>query len=123
MISNVLAKLCMGSVFLITAALLSKLQLNSEQIKFIVFGVSIAGIMAFIWTRLEVWARNGARPGQTQTITLHTDDTPAQISWAAIKSFFLLLLLFIGLMLITALALTSALNIDLMNVIRSILNL
>jgi hypothetical protein len=122
MISNVLAKLCMAFVFVNTAAMLSKLQLNEEQIKGFVFGILTSGVMAFIWTRLSGWARSGGRPGQQQTITLHTDETPAQISRAAIKSFFLLLLLFVGLLLVSALALGIALNVDLIDVLQSILN-
>lgn len=121
MISNALARLCMGIVLVITVALLSKLQLTSEQMVCFVSGILTAGILAFIWSRFSAWARNGARPGQTQTITFHTDETPAQISWAAVRSFFLLLLLLIGLLVAAALALGVAFNVDLVNSLRSLL--
>jgi hypothetical protein len=109
-------------VFIISIAFTSKLPWNPESLWGFAVGFALPIAYGAIWTILIGWARSGGRPGQQQTITLHTDETPAQISWAAIKSFFLLLLLFAGLLLVSALALGIALNVDLIDFLQSILN-
>ena len=120
MITNTLAKLSMGFAFAICLALASKLPLQAEQVGYFLMGIVTAGVFAFIWTRFVTWASAGGRPGQPQTIRLHTEEMPSQITWAAIRATLILMLVCLILFVAFVLIMTNVLGIDLVNGLRSI---
>lgn len=64
--------------------------------------VGVTALVAIVFfafrQRLEGWVSSAISPGKPQSITLQTKETPSQITWQAIRAFFLLVAAFVVLL-------------------------
>jgi hypothetical protein len=114
MISRILTAiiLVLFAAILIALGVNFKIPLNLEQIAFFVLGILAAVIFGFAWFRLNDWIGTATSPGRPQTIRLNTDDTPAQITWAAIRATLVLFMICFGLTLVFLAIMSRLLGVD-----------
>jgi hypothetical protein len=112
--------LALGIAILITLGVVFKVPLSTEQAAFFLMGSATAGLFGFIWFRLNDWISAATSPGRPQSIRLNTDDTPAQITWAAIRATLTLVLICLILLVVFAGLMSNVLGIDLLSALSTI---
>lgn len=114
MVSKILTTFIIALVCAIVIALIiaCKVPFSLEQICYFAAGVVAAVLAGFGWFRLNIWMGAATSPGQPQTIRLQTNDTPSQITWAAIRATIKLCLVSIALVVIFLSIMSRILGLD-----------
>jgi hypothetical protein len=59
-------------------------------------GVVLTIMAAYLVIHLQEWYHTAGRPGQTQSASVQTKETPSQVTWSALGAIILVILTIIG---------------------------
>lgn len=121
MIARTLSTIIVALVcaILIAIVFVLKLSFSADQIGGFVVGIVASVIAAFGWFWLNDWIGTATSPGRPQTIRLQTDDTPSQITWAAIRAIIKLSLVCVALVFIFLSIMGRLLGVDVLVLLQS----
>lgn len=93
----ILLGLSFGVVYLLTQRFLDGLRIGIDSLSFWI-GVLVSALTGFISFLLNHWWNTATKPYRPQTVTQDTQESPNQVTMAALRALLLLIMLIAGLL-------------------------